>query len=221
MRFQQAPSDVLSALQLALDLKRLQVSLYSQGIAAGFVDPPDAGAMSTIQGHEQAHVSSLTAAITARGGTATAEPTWDFSAGGALAGFDFGAGQYPTFVGIAQAVEDLGVRALKGQLTALMADKAALSLFMSIHAVEAQHAARVRAIRAQRGWPRQDSRDTLPAFLQPIYSGEEQWFQLSVNVPALPLSATNGGADAATSAFDEPLGGTEARAIMDLFVAAA
>lgn len=221
MRFQQAPTDVLSALQLALDLKRLQLSLYSQGIAAGFIDAPDAGAMNAIHGHEQAHVASLSAAITTRGGTVTAEPTWDFTAGGSLAGFNFGVGQYPTFVGIAQAVEDLGVRALKGQLAALMSDKAALSLFMSIHAVEAQHAARVRSIRAQKSWPTQASRDTLPEFLQPVYSGEELAVQGAVNVTALPLSATNGGADAATSAFDEPLGGAEARAVMNLFVAAA
>ncbi len=221
MRLQQAPSDVLTALQLALDLKRLQVSLYAQGIGAGFVDAPDAGAINTIHGHEQAHVSALTTALTTRGGTPTAEPAWDFTAGGALPGFDFGVGQYPTFVGLAQAVEDLGVRALKGQLTALMADKAALSLFMSIHAVEAQHAARVRSIRAQKGWPTQASRDTLPEFLQPVYSGEELSVQGTVDVPALPLSATNGGADAATQAFDEPLSGAQARAVLDLFVGAA
>lgn len=221
MRFQQAPSDVLAALQLALDLKRLQVSLYSQGIAAGFIDAPDAGAMTAIHGHEQAHVAALTTAITARGGTPTAQPTWDFTAGGALAGFDFGLGQYPTFVGIAQALEDLGVRALKGQLTALMADKAALSLFMGIHTVEAQHAARVRSIRAQKSWPTQGSRDTLPEFLQPVYTGEELAVQGTVNVSTLPLAAINGGADAATQAFDEPLGGTAATAVINLFVAAA
>jgi hypothetical protein len=43
--------------------------------------------------------------------------------------------------------------------------------------------------------------------------------QGAVNVPALPLASLNGGADAATQAFDEPLATAQATAVIDAFVA--
>lgn len=220
MRYQASTPAVLEALQLALRLKRLEVSLYSQALgAAGFVATGHVGAITTIRTHETEHAAALSAAITARGGTPAAEPTFDFTAGGANAGFTFGAGQYSTFLVLAQAIEDLGVRTLKGQLVRLMSDKPALSLAMAVHAVEAEHAARVRQLRGQDGWITQDLRDGLPAFLQPVYAGEALAVQGAVNVGALPLAALNGGVDAATQAFDEPLVTADATTVIDLFVA--
>lgn len=220
MKYQASTPAVLEALQLALRLKRMEVSLYSQALgAAGFVAAGDVGAFTTIRSHETEHAAALSAAIIARGGTPAAEPTFDFTAGGANAGFAFGAGQYTTFLALAQAVEDLGVRALKGQVVRLMVDKPALSLAMAMHAVEAEHAARVRQLRGQDGWITQDQRDSLPAFLQPVYTGEAIAMQGAVNVGALPLSSLNGGVDAATQAFDEPLVTADATAVIDLFVA--
>lgn len=221
MRFQ-APTnpDVIAALNLALRLKRLEVSLYTQATgAAGFVAAGDLAAINVIRAHEVEHAAALNAAILARAGTVDPEPTFDFTAGGAIPGFAFTAGNYATFLGIAQGIEDLGGRALKGQLGRLMSDKGALSLAMAMLTVEAEHAARIRRLRGQKAWVTQGSRDTLPAFFEPVYAGEELALQGSVNVSTLPLAALNGGADAATEAFDEPLATADATVIVDAFVA--
>ena len=214
------PAEVVAALQLALTIKRMQVSLYTQALgAAGFVAAAEVAAITAIRLHEVEHASALSAALSARSTTPAADPTFDFTAGGAMPGFNFGAGQYQSFLALAQTIEDLGVRTLKGQLARLMTDKAAISLVMAMHAVEAEHSARVRRMRGQKPWITQASRDTLPAFMQPVYAGEEVSVQGAVNIVTLPHAALNGGADAATQAFDEPLATAQAAAIVDLFVA--
>jgi hypothetical protein len=220
MRYQAPASpDVIAALELALALKRMQVSLYSQATgAAGFVNAEDAAAIDAIRAHEVEHEAALSAALSARGGTPAAAATYDFTAGGAIPGFGFTAGNYPTFVGIAQGIEDLSTRALKGQLERLMSDKAALSLVLAMHAVEAEHSARVRRLRGEKSWITQGSRGTMPAFFDPVYAGDELATQGAVNVSTLPLTALNGGADAATQAFDEPLAAAQVTAVMDAFV---
>jgi hypothetical protein len=219
MRFQAAAPEVITALQLALRIKRFEASLYTEAVAsAGFVPAEDVAGMTTIRDHETEHVNALAAAITARGGTPAPAETYDWTAGGAFP-FNFNPGNYPTFLGLAQSIEDLGTRALKGQLPNLMSDKAALGLAMAMHAVEAQHASRVRRLRGQKAWPEQASRYTLPEFLQPVYTGEDVAVQAGVNVATLPLTSLNGGVDAATSAFDEPIAAGTAAAVIDLFAA--
>lgn len=220
MRFQAPADEVVQALQLMLRLKRLESTLYTEAVAsAGFVPVEDVAGMTTIRNHETEHANALAAAITARGGTPAAAETWDFTAGGQFP-FNFNPGNYQTFLGLAQSIEDMGTRLFKGQLTRMISDKAALGLVMAMHAVEAQHASRVRRLRGQKAWPTQASRDTLPELMQPVYAGEELSVQGGVNIVALPLTSLNGGADAATSAFDEPMSGATASEIIDWFAAA-
>jgi hypothetical protein len=112
---------------------------------------------------------------------------------------------------LAQAFEDLGVRAYKGQVQALLTDKLALTWLLTMHSVEGRHAAEVRRIRGKKGWITGNSADDLPAFAQAIYAGEDVTTQGAV--------ASTGGATAASQAFDEPLSTAQVTAIITPFIA--
>jgi hypothetical protein len=210
-------ADVVDSLRLFLLVAYLQSELYSRAVAAtGFIAETDATVFGTVNAHEAQHVNRLTTLIAERAGTPLARPAFDFTAAGALPDFAFQAGQYETFRILAQTFEDLGVRAYKGQLEALVADEPALNAALAIHAVEARHAAEMRRLRGRKGWIASGSLDDVPTFLQPVYAGEDVTTQGTVNVASV-ISAT-GGAEAAAQAFDEPLTAAQVTAIVASFI---
>lgn len=214
----QTPADVLDVLKFALTLEYLEADFYIRGVAAaGLIPASDLTIFTTIRDHENAHVTALQAAIVAKGSTAAAKPAFDFTAKGAVAGFNFGAGQYGTFQVLAQAFEDTGVRAYKGQAGRLIGDKAILTAALTIHSVEARHAAEVRRLRGKKGWITGNSRDDLPAFTQGIYNGEDNVMQAGLDITA--LGTGNGGIGGVTEAFDEPLTKDQVLAIVTPFLA--
>jgi hypothetical protein len=220
--FAQAPSDVLDVLQFALLLEQLESEFYSRGVAAsGLIDAGDMTIFQTINSHEATHVTAIKALITGKSATPNAKPTFDFTAHGAVAGFNFSAGQYDTFKTLAQAFEDTGVRAYKGQAPRLINDKAVLTAALTIHSIEARHASEIRRLRGLKGWITGASRDDLPSFTQGIYDGEDNVMQGPVDVSQLSLTASNGGTVAATQAFDEPLTKAQVTAIVTPFIASA
>ena len=215
----QTAGDVLDVLQFALTLEYLEAEFYNRGVANADVMAIPAGdrpIYTTIQQHENDHVAALKTFITARGGTPGAKPSFDFTARGAVPGFNFGAGQYATFQVLSQAFEDTGVRAYKGQAGRLINDKAALNAALSIHSVEARHASEIRRLRGKKGWITGKSRDDLPAFTQGIYDGEENTTQAGLDISA--LGTGNGGVDAVTQSFDEPLTKDQVLAIVSPFI---
>jgi len=210
--FMATNTDVLN---FALTLEYLERSFYQQGLdAAGLIPNADQTVFATISRHEDAHVDFL---LTALGGDAVAEPTFDFTgAPGGLALDPFG--DYPTFLALAQGFEDTGVRAYKGQAGALANDNALLTYALQIHSVEARHASKVRRMRGEKGWITQ-SQNTLPAPFAPIYGGaipESNTVQGGVDLAG--LFAQFGGNDAVTEAFDEPLTMDEVLAIGGIFI---
>jgi hypothetical protein len=212
-----ASADVLDALQLVQRVAFLQSDLYSRALAVtGFVPATDITVFTTLSGQESAHVTTLTALLLARSAPSIARPVFDFTAKGALPGFAFATGQYATFQLLAHAFEDLSVRAYTGQLQALVADKPALNAALAIHSVEGRHASEVRRLRGKKAWVTGNSRDDLPAFLQPIYDGEDNVTQGTVNVTA--AASGFGGADSASEAFDEPLTTGQVTAILANFL---
>lgn len=214
----QTANDVLDALQFALLLEHLESDFYARGLAAaGLIPAADRGVFSAIAAHESAHVAALQAMIVSRGGTPAAKPAFDYTAKGSLPGFAFLSTQYDTFKGIAQAFEDLGVRAYKGQAIRLINDETALTAALSIHSVEARHAAEVRRLRGEKGWITGNSRGTLPQFAQAIYAGEDNVTQGAVAITTLPGGI--GGAAGASEAFDEPLSKADVAAIVAPFLA--
>ena len=210
-----AVADVIEPLRLLQRVEYLQSELYTRALAAtGFVPAADAKVYDTLKTQDLAHVTTLSTLITARLGTPVVKPTtFDFTGKGAVSGFAFAAGQYETFRMLAQAFEDLGVRAYKGQVQALQQDQGALNFVLALHSVEGRHAAEVRRIRGAKGWITGASADGLPAFAAAIYAGENVTAQGSVSVASSSISA-----DAASQAFDEPLTTAQVTAIITPFI---
>ena len=214
----QTPSDVLDVLQFALLLEYLEAEFYNRGVAgAGLIPSADLPIFTAIQDHENTHVKALQGLITGKGATPGSKPQFDFTAKGNLPGFNFSSGQYATFQALAQAFEDTGVRAYKGQAGRLINDKAVLTAALTIHSVEARHASEVRRLRGLKGWITGNSRNDLPAFTQGIYDGEDNTIQAGVDLSA--LGNGNGGVNAVTEAFDEPLTKAQVTNIVSPFLA--
>ena len=208
-------ADVVASLRLLQQVEYLQSELYARALVApAFVSATDAPVFNKLSQQAAEHVGTLSTLITTRLGTPVVKPTtFDFTGKGAVPGFAFAAAQYETFRMLAQAFEDLGVRAYKGQVQALQQDKGALNFVLALHSVEGRHAAEVRRIRGKKGWVTGASADDLPAFAAAIYAGENVTAQGSVNV-----ASGSGGADAASQAFDEPLTAAQVTAIITPFI---
>lgn len=182
---------VIDALNLALKLEYLEADFYTRGLAAsGLIPTADRPIFTQILKHETAHVNLLKSVL---GTAAIAKPTMDPTARGA---FGDVLSNYVTFRLVAQALEDIGVRAYKGQVGTLMGSSA-LTTALQIHAVEARHAAEVRRLRGQKAWISANHADV--AALTPIYAGED-------NVERGP-----------SEAFDQPLPAPQVLALVAPF----
>lgn len=209
---------IIDVLNFALTLEYLEAKYYTMGAAAPSLVPAGApmGAITTIRDHEVKHVAFLKTAIQSLGGTAVAEPTFDFTAGGAFSNVFT---NYDTFLAVAQAFEDTGVRAYKGQAGALISNNDVLQAALQIHSVEARHASHIRQMRQARNTsisikPWITGKDTggIGAAVQPIYDGEELTTQATVNIAGFV------SANAATESFDEPLTKAQVLVIVDPFI---
>ena len=213
------PAPVVDVLNFALTLEYLEAEFYVTGVAkAGLIPGTDLAIFTTIRDHEVAHVNFLKSAL---GAAAVAKPTFDFTAGnGSNAGpYADVFTNYSTFKAVAQAFEDTGVRAYKGQAPALQPYDVYLTAALTIHSVEARHAAEVRRLRGNfsetapnEGWITRNLTD-IPGTAA-VYAGEENTVHGGVNVTAV----TTVGLDEVTEAFDEPLTKAQVLAIVDPFI---
>ena len=205
------PSTPIGALQLALTLEYLEKEYYLMGLESHVIPTGgrDEKVFMQISDHETDHVTFL---INALGGPGSpnivAKPTFDFTVGGLFHPFS----DYATFLALAQAFEDTGVRAYKGQAGNLISTPDLLTAALQIHSVEARHASEVRRLRGQKGWIIRNDRGGLPVQAQPVYNGEENTNQAGFNTAALF------GVDAGTESFDEPLTTQETVTIANLFI---
>jgi len=208
---QTAPVSVADVLNYALKLEYLEAAFYNQGATSslGF-SSSERSYVNTIRGHENAHVTFLRNTL---GSAAVAQSTqgtagvYDFTAGGT---FPTVFTSVDTFFAVAQALEDTGVRAYKGQAPNLMKDAVALTAALNIHSVEARHAAAVRQIRRTRGasgtkpWIT-GANDTGISAVNANYAGEDNVMQGPVTITSLAGVGGNISTNAATASFDEPL----------------
>lgn len=202
-------SALTDALQLALVLEYLEDEYYSIGLGtSGLIPSADRPVFMQISKHESAHVAFLKSTLTSLGTTPGAKPNFNFTAGGAFAPFS----DYNQFLTLAQAFEDTGVRAYKGQAGNVMSNKAVLQAALQIHSVEARHASQVRRMRANKGWIELDNGGNMPPATNPVYAGEGVTVQAGFN------TATAFGAAAGSAAYDEILTGSDAQAIASLFI---
>ncbi|MFD3000237.1 ferritin-like domain-containing protein [Pontibacter toksunensis] len=209
----QSSSSIADVLNYALTLEYLESEFYQQGLmASGAIATENRAFFEDVRDHEMAHVAFLKTALQSMNVTPAAKPTFDFSAGGAFPDWN---SNPATFLALAQAFEDTGVRAYKGQAANLVSNSDVLTAALQIHAVEARHAAIVRRIRGLKGWITGDERGAgMPAPTQAVYAGEGQTMQANIDVPAVSGIA----APLVTEAFDEPLTMSAVIDIASLFI---
>jgi hypothetical protein len=127
------PRGDIAILNYALTLEYLQAAFYTEVERIKAVTGEAADLAHVVGIHERAHVQALRRVL---GSRAVPRPQFDFH--GATESQD-------AFVRTAVAFEDLGVSAYKGQAPRI-SSPTYLSFALSIHAVEARHAAWIRRI---------------------------------------------------------------------------
>ena len=201
------PLSVQEVLSFALTLERLENTFYTMGLEAEGLIPDDVRVVfETIQGHEQAHVNFLEEALGSKAGEA---PEFDFTAGGKFDPFE----TYATFLLLSQAFEDTGQRAYRGQAPNLASDPMVLTQALTIHSVEARHAALVRSLRDLQGWIPLDQPEA-PAPVAAVYAGMSQTEKYGVSL----TDVSDAGERQITEAFDEGLSMEEVLDIAGQFI---
>jgi hypothetical protein len=143
----ETPVDVLN---YALTLEHLEHAFYRDGLQEFTAEDFTAAGYSanvydyfgTIRDHEQEHVNVITQVITDLGG----EPVTE-------AEYDFGYADIAGFVGVAQVLENTGVSAYQGAAQFLIDEDELLTAALTIHGVEARHAAYLNGLQGESPFP--------------------------------------------------------------------
>jgi rubrerythrin len=127
-------------LNFALTLEYLEAAFYAEALSKGKLSGEAMKFATVVAKDEAAHVSFLKGAL---GSKAVKKPKFDFKGTTAA---------QATFLKTAMALEDTGVSAYAGAAP-MIANKKTLSAALSVHSVEARHAAWVRDILGKGGNP--------------------------------------------------------------------
>ena len=131
---QAATKGDIAILNFALTLEYLEAAFYAEAVRMGALSGETKRFAKVVAGHEATHVATLKKVL---GSAAVKRPRFDFRGTTESAS---------KFRATAQTLEDTGVSAYKGQAPRIAGD-AYLAAALSIHSVEARHAAWIREIR--------------------------------------------------------------------------
>ena len=227
---------VNDVLNYALKLEYLEASFYNAGVASTLTfSPAERAALVTIRDHENAHVSFLKGILGANAVEQTSQGqngAYDFTGGfNTTTNTVTGTGPFTTvltnldtYLAVAQAFEDTGVRAYKGQAPNLLGNQVVLTAALNIHSVEARHASAIRQIRRERGGAGANTKpwitganDTGIAAVNGNYAGEDKVSQSGVTITSLAGIGGNISVNAATESFDEGLTMTQVVDLVKIF----
>jgi len=143
----ETPVDVLN---YALTLEHLEHAFYRGGLEEFTAEDFTAAGYSAnvydyfgmIRDHEREHVDTITKVITDLGGEPVAE-----------AEYDFGYSDLAGFVSVAQVLENTGVSAYQGAAQFLIDEDELLTAALTIHGVEARHAAYLNGLQGESPFP--------------------------------------------------------------------
>lgn len=227
-----------AVLQL-LQLERLQIALYTQGLAtANLIPTAQQADFQRMLGHQTQHAALLLQSLQNAGALVPASPTFDFSGRRNVVVnpvlFPNVFTSFDEFLSLAQQIEDLGARLYLNHAFNVTFDAPLSRNILRMQPVEAAHAAHVRGLRRSRGavvqnWPsEEDAAIVRPTAAQALTvaatTGENNSVQpvsASVNVPFanfLLISKNTAVRDPALAeAFDEPVSSAIAQAALNLF----
>jgi hypothetical protein len=103
-------SDIIAALNLALQLEYLDSTFYRAGLDGGIIPSSDRAIWQRIVQNEEGHVALLQQTL---GSAAQPKPNFDYTAGGLL---PQALTNYAQFLTLAQAFEDTGAARTRGRL---------------------------------------------------------------------------------------------------------
>jgi hypothetical protein len=233
----------LDAALLLLKLEELQVAFYTQAAGAAALAAYQAD-ITTIQAHQQGHLTFLRQFLTNAGVAVPAAPSFDFSGQRGNAAnpvlFPDVFTNPANFLQLAQQLEDAAAGIYLSQ-AAVFAERPTLMALYRMQSVEARHAARIRSLRQAmlgsmgrvKSWPsRADTAPsnliqvpaaTTPASTISIYSFENNETQLvggSRIVPYATILADTSKlvqSNSLAEAFDEPLPAAQAVTLLNIF----
>ncbi len=131
--FGQTPKTDVAILNFALTLEYLEAAFYKEAVANANLQDETARFGKLVLDHENAHVAALKKTL---GSAAVKKPSFDFKGTTSA---------QSTFQQTAIVLEDTGVKAYQGQAPNIKTE-AVLKAAISIHPVEARHAAWIRNI---------------------------------------------------------------------------
>lgn len=220
------PASVNEVLNFALALEYLEYNFYNHALTNSTIAFPtsaSSAAITTIRGHERAHVDLLKGALNITGPDAYVDADFDFT-GAATFGTAFADvfSNYATFLKVATAFEDTGVRAYKGQAPVLKG-MTVLTTALQIHSVEARHASHLRQMAAAAGLPLKpwiayaaNGNDTGITQVNAVYAGEQNTMIAGVEITG--INGTQVSQTQAAESFDEFLTGSAVKTIANIFI---
>lgn len=227
---------VSATLNFALKLEFLEAAFYNAGAASTAIQAglsaTEKSYLTQIQAHENAHVKFLQTVL---GSSAIAQTSqgangnYDFTGGfNTTTNTVTNAGPFAdvlvnsaTFLKVACAFEDTGVRAYKGAAPSLLGQQVYLTAALDIHSVEARHASAIRQLLFARGisikpWIT-GANDTGVSQVAGNYAGEDNVSQGGVTITNLNGVSGTVSVNAATESFDEPLDSTTVAGLVSIF----
>ncbi|WP_428667670.1 ferritin-like domain-containing protein [Runella sp.] len=212
-----ATPEINEVLNFALLLEYLEAEFYTKGINSGLNFGISKGLFEEIAKHENQHVALLKSAL---GAAAIAKPVFDFTAKGA---FPDPFTNYPVFLTLAQAFEDTGVRAYKGQAPKLASNRDILETALRIHSVEARHAGEIRLVRELTPYANEGNNGSgnggVPAA---VYAGENNIYHMNgidlISLTTPKFLDSMRAEKVVRESFDEPLTKEQVTAIAMPFI---